>query len=154
MKNLKMTSAARNGKLKSNNSALANGHAKAAREPDHAARLFDGRFQAGVGVYDGISALLADKWNFDFLWVSSFCCSAAAGLPDAGIIGPEDILSVVRCVGRTVEVPMVVDLDCGYGDPVKVFHVAEAMVRAGAAAMCIEDNPPRRSSQVWGSKKP
>src|SRR5258705_4648468 len=49
----------------------------------------------GAGVYDGLSALLAAKWNFDFLWVSSFCCSAASGLPDAGIIGPEDILTVV-----------------------------------------------------------
>src|SRR5258708_23634295 len=153
MKNLKMTSAARNGKLKSNNSALANGHAKAAREPDDGARLFDGRFQAGVGVYDGITALLADKWNFDFLWVSSFCCSAAAGLPDAGIIGPEDILSVVRCVGRTVEVPMVVDLDCGYGDPMEVFHVAEAMGRAGAAAMCIEDNPISKRCSLYDGYK-
>ena len=111
------------------------------REPDATARLFDGRFQVGVGVYDGISALLAEKWRFDFIWVSSFCCSAAMGLPDAGIIGPEDILNVVRCVHRSIGLPIVVDLDSGYGDAVKAFHVVEAMARAGAAALCIEDNP-------------
>lgn len=105
------------------------------------ARLFDGTNQVGVGVYDGLTALLAAKSHFDFLWVSSFCCSAAVGLPDAGIIGPEDILSVVRCVHRSVDLPIVVDLDSGYGDPVKAFHVVEAMARAGAAALCIEDNP-------------
>ncbi|MCU0787620.1 MAG: isocitrate lyase/PEP mutase family protein [Verrucomicrobia bacterium] len=109
--------------------------------PDRDARLFSGKPQSGAGVYDGLSALLAAKWDFDFLWVSSFCCSAAAGMPDAGIIGPEDILTVVRCVRRCVDLPIVVDLDSGYGDAVKVFHVAEGMARAGAAALCIEDNP-------------
>ncbi len=113
----------------------------ASRERDDVALLFDGRFQTGVGVYDGLSALLAEKWKFAFAWVSSFCCSAAAGLPDAGIIGPEDILNVVRCVRRCVALPIVVDLDSGYGDAIKVFHVVEAMTRAGAAALCIEDNP-------------
>lgn len=112
-----------------------------ALEPDRAARLFDGRPQVGAGVYDGLSALLAAKWHFDFLWVSSFCCSAAVGLPDAGMIGPEDILNVVRVVDRSVDLPIVVDLDSGYGDAVKAFHVVEAMARAGAAALCIEDNP-------------
>ncbi|HAO77586.1 MAG TPA: phosphoenolpyruvate phosphomutase [Verrucomicrobia subdivision 3 bacterium] len=126
---------------KNNHSTTANGHSKPAPKPDHAARLFNGQPQVGVGVYDGLSALLAEKWNFDFVWVSSFCCSAAVGLPDAGIIGPADILNVVRCVRRSVNLPIVVDLDSGYGDPVKAFHVVEAMARAGAAALCIEDNP-------------
>src|SRR5665213_929404 len=119
----------------------ANGHSKPAIEPDHAARLFNGQSQVGVGVYDGLSALLAEKWNFDFVWISSFCCSAAVGLPDAGIVGPEDILSVVRCVRRSINLPIVVDLDSGYGDAVKAYHVVEAVARAGAAALCIEDNP-------------
>jgi phosphoenolpyruvate phosphomutase len=110
-------------------------------EPDGAARLFNGHPQVGVGVYDGVSALLAAKWRFDFVWVSSLCCSATAGLPDAGIIGPEDVLNVIRCVRRSVELPIVVDIDSGYGDPVKAFYVVEAMARAGAAALCIEDNP-------------
>jgi len=109
--------------------------------PDLIDRLFDGVPQIGVGVYDGLSALLADKWNFDFVWVSSFCCSAAAGFPDAGLIGPEEMLQVVRSVRRAVELPIVVDLDSGYGDAVKVHHVVEAMARAGAAALCLEDNP-------------
>ena len=62
--------------------------------------LFDGQPKIGVGVYDGLSALVAAKWKFDFLWVSSFSCSAAAGLPDVGIIGVEEILATVRTVRR------------------------------------------------------
>jgi phosphoenolpyruvate phosphomutase len=120
-----------------------------ALEPDHAGRLFSGRPQVGAGVYDGLSALLAAKWQFDFVWVSSLCCSASAGLPDAGIIGPEDILNVIRVVHRSVDLPIVVDIDSGYGDPVKVFHVVEAMARAGAAALCIEDNPSSKRCSLY-----
>jgi phosphoenolpyruvate phosphomutase len=128
-------------KTKNNGSMITNENSTPTTNMDDVARLFSGCPQVGVGVYDGLSALLAEKWNFDFLWISSFCCSAAVGLPDAGIIGPEDILNVVRCVRRSVNLPIVVDLDSGYGDPVKAFHVVEAMARAGAAALCIEDNP-------------
>lgn len=116
---------------------------------DDAVRLFSGTPQVGVGVYDGLSALLAAKWQFDFVWVSSFCCSAAAGLPDASIIGPEEILDVVRCVRRSVNLPIVVDLDSGYGDPVKACHVVEAMARAGAAGLCIEDNPTSKRCSLY-----
>ena len=124
---------------KKNGSSAPNSHITTA--PDHTAHLFNGQPKVGVGVYDGLSALLAEKWNFDFVWISSFCCSAAVGLPDAGIVGPEDILNVVRCVRRSINLPIVVDLDSGYGDAVKAHHVVEAMARAGAAALCIEDNP-------------
>lgn len=127
--------------VKPSNPTATNGHSKPAQEKDHVARLFNGQPKLGVGVYDGLSALLAEKWKYDFTWISSFCCSAAVGLPDAGIIGPEDILNVVRCVRRSVDLPIVVDLDSGYGDAVKAYHVVEAMARAGAAALCIEDNP-------------
>src|SRR5665213_1615502 len=118
-------------------------------EFDHAARLFNGKFQVGSGVYDGLSALLAAKWKFDFVWISSFCCSAALGLPDAGIIGPDEILSVVRCVRRCIDLPILIDLDSGYGDAVKVFHVMEAMARAGAAGLCIEDNPTSKRCSLY-----
>src|SRR5260221_7253742 len=104
-------------------------------------RLFNGDPQVGFGIYDGLSALLAEKWHFDFVWVSSFCCSATAALPDAGIIGPEDVLAIIRTVHRSINLPIVVDIDSGYGDAAKASHVAEAMARAGAAALCIEDNP-------------
>src|SRR5436190_2903790 len=118
-------------------------------EPKLAAHLFDGTYKIGIGVYDGLSALLAQKWNFDFAWVSSFCCSASLGVPDAGIVGPDEILSVVRCVRRSITLPIVVDLDSGYGDAVKVFHVVEAMARAGAAALCIEDNPVSKRCSLY-----
>jgi phosphoenolpyruvate phosphomutase len=103
--------------------------------------LFDGQPKTGAGVHDGLSALLAAKWQFDFLWVSSFCSSAVAGLPDTGILGAEEMLVAVRTVRRSAALPIVVDLDSGHGDPVRVNYVVDGMVRAGATALCIEDNP-------------
>src|SRR4051812_27714466 len=100
--------------------------------------LFNGKFQVGVGIYDGISILLAAKHHFDFVWISSFCASAVQGLPDVGIIGPEDILSLVRLTRRLTDLPIIVDLDSGYGDGVKIYHVMDAMARAGVSAVCIE----------------
>jgi phosphoenolpyruvate phosphomutase len=136
-------------KSKNNGSMVRNGNSAHGIEPDYAVRLFNGSSQIGIGVYDGMSALLAAKWHYDFMWVSSFCCSAAAGLPDASIIGPEDILNVVRCVRRSADLPIVVDLDSGYGDPVKACHVVEAMARAGASALCIEDNPSSKRCSLY-----
>jgi phosphoenolpyruvate phosphomutase len=130
-----------NDNSKNNGRVDARGNAGAGDESVETALLFNGGSQVGAGVYDGPSALLAGKWKFDFVWVSSFCCSAARGLPDAGIIGPEDILNVVRCVRRSVALPIVVDLDSGHGDAVKIYYVVRAMIEAGATALCIEDNP-------------
>ena len=113
-------------------------------------RMFNGKFQVGVGIFDGISALLAAKHHFDFVWVSSFCCSATQGVADVGIIGPEDILALVRLSRRLVDLPIIVDLDSGYGDPVKIFHVIGAMARAGVSAVCIEDNPTSKRCSLYG----
>lgn len=108
---------------------------------DNLRRLLDPCGQTGVGVHDGLSTLLASKYPFDFVWVSSFCNSAAMGLPDAGILGAEEMLAMVRLVRRNTALPIVVDMDAGYGDPLKIYHVVKEMVRAGASAVCIEDNP-------------
>ncbi|KDA40497.1 hypothetical protein BMG523Draft_04694, partial [Frankia sp. BMG5.23] len=92
-------------------------------------------------MYDGPSARLADKHNPDFVWVSSFCVSAAlGGLPDLGLIDSSEMASVVRTVARTTRHPVVVDMESGYGGPRKVDLAARTISQAGASAVCIEDN--------------
>ncbi len=112
-------------------------------------RLLDPRGQTGVGVHDGLSTLLAAQNPFDFVWVSSFCNSAAMGLPDAGILGAEEMLGMVRLVRRNTSLPIVVDMDAGYGDPLKIYHVVKEMVRSGATALCIEDNPSSKRCSLY-----
>lgn len=119
-------------------------------ELDHPAHGFlTGGNKVGVGVHDGLSTILATRHGFDFVWVSSFETSAAKGLPDAGVLDAEDMLATVRTVKRSTTLPVVVDLEIGYGEPVKIFHVVKAMVEAGAAGLCLEDNTSTKRSSLY-----
>jgi phosphoenolpyruvate phosphomutase len=107
--------------------------------------------RTGVGVHDGLSAMLASSagYDFDFLWVSSFGTSAASALPDAGLLDAGDMARTVAVVGRASRLPVVADMETGYGDPLKVGHAAAAIVRAGATAVCIEDNTIAKRSSLY-----
>lgn len=107
----------------------------------------------GAGVHDGLSTLLASRCNFNFLWVSSFSTSAAHGVPDASLIDSSELSASVRAVSRVAGGrPIVVDLDAGHGDELKVFHVTRNVLRAGAYAVCIEDNPVSKRSSLYGQR--
>lgn len=125
-------------------------HSQPQRELD---QLMHATRAVGVGVYDGLSTLLASRHAFDFLWVSGFSVSASLGLPDVGIIGPDEVLEVVRTARRVSSRPIVVDMDAGYGDAVKLHHVARDIVRAGATALCIEDNPVSKRCSLYDNVK-
>lgn len=106
----------------------------------------------GIGIYDGLSARLASRFQFDFLWLGSFSMSASMGIPDMGIIDAERVSDVVRSVRLASPLPIVVDLDSGYGDPLKLHHVVQEFVFAGATALCIEDNPAAKRCSLYDSE--
>lgn len=103
----------------------------------------------GLGVYDGLSALVSDAFDIDFLWLSSFCVSASLGRPDAGVLDASEMATLVRSVCSVTRRPVVVDMDSGYGDSLKVTLSAEMISRSGAAAVCIEDNPLVKRSSLY-----
>jgi|JI8StandDraft_1071087.scaffolds.fasta_scaffold00889_8 phosphoenolpyruvate phosphomutase len=107
----------------------------------------------GIGVYDGLTARVAARYSFDFVWLSSFSISASQGLPDSSIVDSSELASIVRVVTRNTPLPTVVDLDAGYGDPLKVRHVAYEMARSGSSAVCIEDNPTSKRSSLYRSER-
>jgi len=84
-----------------------------------------------------------------FLWVSSFAVSAARGMPDAGLLEASTMVSTVDHIARVITLPVVVDMDAGYGDPLKVLHAVDRMTRSGATAVCIEDNPVSKRSSLY-----
>jgi phosphoenolpyruvate phosphomutase len=94
----------------------------------------------GAGVFDGLSAREASSHEFDFLWLSSFSISAAYGVPDVGILEAADMLNVAKVAIAATPLPVVADLENGYGEPAKIAYVVSAIARAGAAAVCLEDN--------------
>ena len=103
----------------------------------------------GAGVYDGLSALVAAEAKYDFLWVSSFCLSACQGLPDVGLLQSQTVCDLIRLISSRVPLPVVVDLETGFGDLVKVHHLAGLVQAAGASAIVIEDNDSSKRSSLY-----
>ena len=98
------------------------------------------------GVYDCISAKLCEKAGFKVAFTSGFGISAAMlGKPDFGFLNSSEMLWSVSRIIDSVEIPVVVDIDTGYGNPLNVMHTVEEVVRIGGAGIILED-------QQWPKK--
>jgi methylisocitrate lyase len=94
-----------------------------------------------AGTINANHALLAQRAGFRAIYLSGGGVSAGSlGLPDLGIMGLEDVLVDVRRITNVCEVPLMVDIDTGFGP--SAFNVARtvrSLIQAGAAACHIED---------------
>ncbi|WP_241068820.1 methylisocitrate lyase [Achromobacter insuavis] len=94
-----------------------------------------------VGAINANHALLARQAGFRAIYLSGGGVAAGSlGVPDLGIVGLEDVLTDVRRITEVCPLPLVVDVDTGFG--ASAFNVARttrSMIAAGAAAMQIED---------------
>ncbi|UFS60607.1 isocitrate lyase/PEP mutase family protein [Subtercola endophyticus] len=92
-------------------------------------------------IYDGISALLVKELGFDAAYVGSYATGATKyGVPDIGYIGLEDMADQARRLSAIVDVPLIVDGEGGWGNPLHVARAVRVLERAGAAATHIEDH--------------
>lgn len=94
-----------------------------------------------IGAINANHALLAQRAGFRAIYLSGGGVAAGSlGLPDLGISGLEDVLVDVRRITDVCDTPLLVDVDTGFGS--SFFNVARttrSMIKAGAAAMHIED---------------
>lgn len=88
--------------------------------------------RVSVGVYDGLSAKLAEQQGFERVLTSGFGIAATTlGMPDWGLLTATETLDRVRPIVRAVAVPVVADLDTGYGNPLNVMRTVREAVEAG-----------------------
>ena len=108
------------------------------------ARLANGESVLMPGVWDPLSALLAERAGFSTVFLSGFAVAGTMlGVPDIGILGQQDVADTARRVCAAVPaVSVVVDADTGYGDNDVVSETTALWEEANAAAMFLED-------QVW-----
>ena len=108
------------------------------------ARLANGESVLMPGVWDPLSALLAERAGFSTVFLSGFAVAGTMlGIPDIGILGQQDVADTARRVCAAVPaVSVVVDADTGYGDDEVVAQTTALWEEANAAAMFLED-------QVW-----
>ena len=107
-----------------------------------------------MAVHSPLSALLAEEAGFDGLWASGFELSALYGLPDVSLLSMTQHLDMVRAIVERCALPIVADIDTGFGNALNVIHAVRHYERAGAAAVVIEDKTfPKVTSLVAGGRQ-
>jgi 2-methylisocitrate lyase-like PEP mutase family enzyme len=92
------------------------------------------------GVYDGISARMADSAGFEALYMTGYGVVASAlGMADAGVATYSEMLDRVRCIAGAIRVPFIADGDTGYGGLLNVDRTVRGYAAAGAAGIQLED---------------
>ncbi len=107
-----------------------------------------------IGGHNPLSARLAEEAGFDGIWASGFELSAAYAVPDASILSMTQHLDMTREICAAVAIPVVADIDTGYGNAVNVIHAVTQYEAAGAAAVVIEDKKfPKDTSLLEGGRQ-
>jgi 2-methylisocitrate lyase-like PEP mutase family enzyme len=100
------------------------------------------------GVWDGLTARLADQAGFSALCASGFAISAGLGLPDAELYTMSENLDAVRTIHAASDLPLVADIDTGYGNAVNAARTATKFVEAGVQGMFMEDQVSPKSCPI------
>lgn len=92
------------------------------------------------GAINAYSAILAEKSGHQALYLSGSGVAAASyGMPDLGITSMEDVLIDVKRITDASSLPLLVDIDTGWGGAFNISRTIKEMIQAGAAAVHIED---------------
>ncbi|CZG85858.1 methylisocitrate lyase [Legionella pneumophila serogroup 1] len=93
-----------------------------------------------VGTINAYTALQAKSAGFHAIYLSGAgVANASYGLPDLGITTLNDVLEDVRRIMSAVDLPLLVDIDTGWGGAFSIARTIKEMIKAGAAAVHIED---------------
>ncbi len=93
-----------------------------------------------VGAINAYHARLAQASGFQALYISGGGVAAGScGIPDLGITTMEDVLIDLQRITDVVDLPVLVDVDTGWGGAFNIARMVRAMTKAGAAAIHIED---------------
>ena len=104
------------------------------------------------GVFDALSALVAEKAGFELTFVSGYGASAShLGLPDMGFLNQSDMTDIAGRVCSAVSIPVIVDADTGYGNDLNVRQTVRKLVSTGAKGCFLEDQRwPKRCGHMSG----
>jgi 2-methylisocitrate lyase-like PEP mutase family enzyme len=98
------------------------------------------QFITAPGVFDGVSAKLADRTDAQALYMTGIATVASyLGLPDAGLATYSQMLDRVEMIVQSVRKPVIADGDTGYGGLLNVYHTVRGYEKAGAAVIQLED---------------
>jgi methylisocitrate lyase len=103
------------------------------------------------GVFNALVARMAERARFEAIYLSGAALSAAAGLPDIGLLSMSEFVEQARVVTAASSLPLLVDADTGFGGPLNVERAVQELERAGAAGLQLEDQQlPKRCGHLSG----
>jgi 2-methylisocitrate lyase-like PEP mutase family enzyme len=104
----------------------------------------------GPGVYDPLTALIAEGAGFEALYVSGAAIAyTRLGRPDIGLVSVSEVVETVALMRDRVAAHLVVDADTGYGNALNVERAVRLLERAGASAIQLEDQDfPKRCGHL------
>ena len=119
-----------------------------------AKKIRNKEFFIAPGVFDMLSARLADKLDFAALYMSGYGVVASyLGLPDAGLASYRDMLDRVQTIAAGVSKPLIADADTGYGGLLNIAQTIKGYELSGACALHIEDQVnPKRCGHIKGKE--
>ncbi|MDY0407145.1 methylisocitrate lyase [Virgibacillus sp. 179-BFC.A HS] len=105
------------------------------------------------GAHDAMAALVAKEAGFSALYLSGGAYTASKGLPDLGIVTSTEVAERARDLVRATNLPVLVDIDTGFGGILNAARTAREMVEAGVAAVQIEDQQlPKKCGHLNGKQ--
>ncbi len=117
-------------------------------------RLKQPRLIVAPGVFDMISLRIADRMDFELLYMTGYGTVASyLGLPDAGLASYTDMVSRVAAMAGMAKTPILCDADTGYGGLLNVQHTVRGYEAAGAAGVQLEDQEfPKKCGHTPGRR--
>ncbi|HVL70845.1 MAG TPA: isocitrate lyase/PEP mutase family protein [Beijerinckiaceae bacterium] len=118
------------------------------------ARLQQPALVTAPGVFDMISAKIADGMGFEALYMTGYGVVAShLGLPDAGLASYTDMVGRVRQIAHGTATPLIADGDTGYGGLLNVDFTVRGYEEAGAQAIQLEDQEfPKKCGHTPGRR--
>jgi 2-methylisocitrate lyase-like PEP mutase family enzyme len=102
--------------------------------------IFQGKVMVTPGVYDVLSAKIAERAGFPAVVLTGYGVAAShLGEPDFGLLTQTEVLDVARRVIAAVSIGVIVDGDTGYGGPLNVQRMVRELIRMGARGVILED---------------
>ena len=106
------------------------------------------------GIYDCLGAKIAEQCGFEVLATSGFGIAASTlGLPDYGFLTATEMFYSVKRIVQSVKLPIIADLDTGYGNVLNVIRTVKEAVNLGIAGILLEDQEwPKKCGHFEGKR--
>jgi len=109
------------------------------------ASLASGKLQRFPGVFSPLVAMLIEELGFDGVYISGAVLANELGLPDIGLTTMTEIAQRGRQIARVTELPSIIDIDTGFGEPMNAARTVQELEELGLCGCHMEDqvNPKR-----------